>query len=111
MEGTYYSTHYSPEDRSPIVQGFVARYRARFGGETPDAMAALGYDSAMVLADAIRRAGTVEGPALRTAVAATRNFPGVTGRTTINAERNADKAAAIFTIKDGKFKFVQSIAP
>jgi branched-chain amino acid transport system substrate-binding protein len=111
VEGTYYSTHYSPEDRSPIVQGFVARYRARFGGETPDAMAALGYDSAMVLADAIRRAGTVEGPALRTAVAATRNFPGVTGRTTINAERNADKAAAIFTIKDGKFKFVQSIAP
>jgi branched-chain amino acid transport system substrate-binding protein len=111
VEGIYYSTHYSPEDRAPIVQAFVAKFRARFAGETPDAMAALGYDSAMVLADAIRRAGTVAGPAVRDALAATRDFAGVTGRTTIDADRNAAKAAAIFTVQDGKFKFVQSIAP
>jgi branched-chain amino acid transport system substrate-binding protein len=111
VEGTYYSTHYSPDDRSPVVQAFVAKFRARFGGETPDAMAALGYDSAMVLADAIRRAGTVEGAPVRAALAATRDFAGVTGRTTIDPERNAAKAAAIFTVQDGKFKFVQSIAP
>jgi branched-chain amino acid transport system substrate-binding protein len=111
VEGNYYSTHYSSANAAPIVQDFVKAFRARFGGETPDAMAALGYDSAMVLATAIKRAGTTDGAKVRDAIAATRDYPGVTGVTTIDADRNASKAAAIFTIKDGKFKFVESIAP
>jgi len=111
VEGTFYSTHYSPDNAAPVVQDFVKKFRARFGGETPDAMAALGYDSAMVLAAAIKRAGTTEGPKVRDEIAATRDYPGVTGNTTIDADRNASKAAAIFTVKDGKFKFVESIAP
>jgi branched-chain amino acid transport system substrate-binding protein len=111
MEGTYYSTHYSPENSSPAVQNFVKKFRARFAGETPDAMAALGYDSAMVLADAIKRAGTTDHTKLRAAIAATRNYEGVTGRTTIDSNRNATKSAVVITIKDGQFKFVESIAP
>jgi len=111
MEGTYYSTHYSPENSSPAVQSFMTKFRARFDGETPDAMAALGYDSAMVLADAIKRAGTTAGPELRNALAATKDYNGVTGLTTIDAKRNATKAAVVITVKDGKFKFVESIAP
>jgi branched-chain amino acid transport system substrate-binding protein len=111
MEGTYYSTHYSPENSSPAVQNFVKKFRARFAGETPDAMAALGYDSAMVLADAIKRAGTTEHTELRKAIAATKDYEGVTGKTTIDAHRNATKAAVVITVKDGQFKFVESIAP
>ena len=111
IEGTYYSTHFSPEDTSPLVQSFVAAFRARWNGDSPDAMAALGYDSALVLADSLRRAGTTEPAALRDAIAATKDFNGVTGTTTLDASRNASKAASIITVKDGKFKFVQSIAP
>lgn len=111
LEGCFYSTHYSPENRSPLVQGFVERFRARWGGETPDAMAALGYDSAQVLVDAIRRAGTTDGPAVRDALAATRGFEGVTGRTDIDAKRNASKPAVIVTISDGGFKFVETVGP
>ncbi|AKC82214.1 ethanolamine utilization protein EutJ [Verrucomicrobia bacterium IMCC26134] len=111
MNGTYYSTHYSPEDSSPKVQSFVAAFRARWNGETPDAMAALGYDSAMVLADAITRAKTVEAAAVRDALAATKGYAGVTGITTLDADRNASKAASIITVQNGKFKFVQSVAP
>jgi branched-chain amino acid transport system substrate-binding protein len=111
MEGTYYSTHYSPENSSPGVQSFVKKFRARFAGQTPDAMAALGYDSAMVLADAIKRAGTTDHSKLRAAIAATKNYNGVTGLTTIDSNRNATKAAVVITIKDGHFKFVESIAP
>jgi branched-chain amino acid transport system substrate-binding protein len=111
VEGTYYSTHYSPEDTAPAVQAFVAAFRARWNGETPDAMAALGYDSALVLADAIKRADGTEGPALRDALAATKGFAGVTGTTNIDPARNASKSAVIVTIKDGRFKFVQSVAP
>lgn len=111
VEGCYYSTHYSPDNLTPAVQAFVRKFRARFDGETPDAMAALGYDSAMVLADAIRRAGTTTGPELREAIAATRDYMGVTGNTTIDAERNATKSAVIITVQNGRFKFLQAIAP
>ena len=111
VEGCYYSTHYSPQVDTPAVKNFVARFKARFGGETPDAMAALGYDSALVMVDAIRRAGNTEGPAVRDALAATKGFEGVTGATTMDKDRNASKAAVVIMVKDGQFKFVESVAP
>ena len=111
VEGTYYSTHYSTESPAPEVREFIQKFHARFDGETPDAVAALGYDAVMLLADALRRAGTTAGPALRDAIAVTKNFPGVTGRTTIDAQRNAAKPAVILTVKDGRLKFVESIQP
>lgn len=110
LEGTFYSTHYSPEDSAPAVQTFVKKFKARFN-ETPDAMAALGYDSALVLVDAIKRAGTTDGPKLRDAIAATRDFVGVTGKTTIDAQRNANKPAVVLAITNGQFKYVQTMAP
>ncbi len=111
LEGTFYSTHFSAENQDPKVQKFVQGYRAKNNGETPDAMAALGYDSAMVLADAIKRAGTTESAKLRDAIAATKDYEGLTGKTTLDAHRNATKSAVIITVKDGKFKYVETIAP
>ena len=92
------------------MRNFVTQFRARWG-ETPDSIAALGYDAAQLLADALRRAGTTEHQALRDAIAATKDFPGVTGRITLDAQRNATKSAVILTVKDGKFKFVEAVAP
>lgn len=111
MEGTFYSTHYSPENQEPAIQAFVKKFKEKNNGEIPDAMAALGYDSAMVLADAIKRAGGTDSAKLRDAIAATKDFPCVTGKTTLDAERNATKAAVIITVKDGKFKYVETINP
>ena len=111
VEGCFYSTHYSPDMPTEAVRTFVKKYRARYDGETPDAMAALGYDSALVLADAIKRAGTTAPDKLRAALAATHGFEGVTGRTDIDAHRNASKAAVIMEVKDGKLAFVESVAP
>ena len=110
LEGDYYSTHFSPEDTSPAVQDFVKKFKARYN-ETPDAMAALGYDSAMILADAMKRAGTTDGPKVRDALAATKNFHGVTGNITMDANRNASKPAVILTIKNGEFKYVETVSP
>jgi branched-chain amino acid transport system substrate-binding protein len=110
LQGTYYSTHFSSESTEPLAQKFVAAYKAKYN-ETPDAMAALGYDSAMVLVDAIKRAGGTEGAKLRTALAATSNFPGATGATTLNEKRDATKPAVIITAKDGKFQYVETISP
>lgn len=111
IEGLYYSTHYTPESNSPEVKAFVEKFKKRWNGEVPDAMAALGYDSARILADAIKRAGSTKNTKLRDAIGQTKDFPGVTGKTTIDEHRNASKAAAIVTVKDGQFKFVETVAP
>ncbi|MBN9693952.1 MAG: ABC transporter substrate-binding protein [Verrucomicrobia bacterium] len=111
LENTYYSTHYSPEAADNRVKEFVKAYQAKFNGDIPDAMAALGYDSAMVLFDAIKRAGSTDSTKIRDALAATKDFPCVTGLTTLDAQRNATKGAVIITVKDGKFKYVETIQP
>ena len=110
VEGTYFSTHFSPEEKSPAGENFVKKFQAKYH-EVPDAMAALGYDSAMVLFEAIKRAGTTEGPKLRDAIAATKDHLGITGKITLDEKRNAPKPAVILTVKDGKFKFVETVTP
>jgi branched-chain amino acid transport system substrate-binding protein len=74
-------------------------------------MAALGYDSAMILADAIKRAGATVPEKLRDAIASTKDYDGITGKITLDAQRNANKPAVILTIGNGGFQFVESVAP
>jgi branched-chain amino acid transport system substrate-binding protein len=111
LENTFYSNHYSSEDTSPLIVEFVSKYKAKYNGQTPDAMAALGYDSAKILAEAITRAGSTEGPALRDAIAATKDYKGVTGVITLNENRDATKPAVILQYKDGKYSYVATVAP
>jgi branched-chain amino acid transport system substrate-binding protein len=70
LDGSFLSCHFSAEDQDETVQGFVKKFKAKYN-ETPDDMAALGYDSAMILAEAIKRAGTTDGEKLKDAIAAT----------------------------------------
>ncbi len=111
VEGTYFSTHYSPEAGGPKAKAFVEAYKKRYSGKLPDAMAALGYDSAMILFDAMTRAGGTEGAKVRDALAGTKEYDAVTGKITINQDRDADKSAVILQVKDGKFSYVETIAP
>lgn len=110
LDGSFFSAHFSADDKSPKVQNFVDKFKAKYG-ETPDDMAALGYDSAMILADAIRRAGTTDPAPLRDAIAATKDFDGVTGNITLDDRRNASKPAVILTIGNGGFQFVEKVRP
>lgn len=111
VEGVYFSNHYSAEEKRPEVVKFIDAYKARYGGRVPDAMAVLGYDSMKMMADAISRAGSTEGAKIRDALATTKDFPGVSGKITINKERNAQKAIVVLRIQDGAFRFVESIEP
>jgi len=110
LDGSFFSNHYAVEDPSPAAQKFLAAYKERFKS-TPDALAGLGYDSAMVLFEAIKRAGSTEGMKIRDAIAQTKGHAGVTGTITLNAERNADKPAVVIEIKEGKFIYRETIAP
>lgn len=110
LDGSFFSCHFSSGDKSPKVQDFVTKFKAKYG-EVPDDMAALGYDSAMILAEAMKKAGTTDPEKLRDAIAATKDHEGITGKITLDAERNASKPAVIMTIGDGGFKFVENVAP
>lgn len=110
LNGCYLSNHYSVDDPSPTVQKFVGDYKTRYK-VAPDALAALGYDAAKILADAMTRAGSAEGAKVRDALAATKEFPGVTGKITINKDRNAIKPAVVLKVENGKFVFVETVTP
>ncbi|MBI3853578.1 MAG: ABC transporter substrate-binding protein [Verrucomicrobia bacterium] len=111
MEGTYLSTHYHLDVGSEQSKKFVENYRKRWNGKMPDALAACAYDSAAVLADAMKRAGSTDGQKVRDALAATKGFQGVTGVITINEKRDATKSAVILQVKGGKFKYLETVAP
>jgi branched-chain amino acid transport system substrate-binding protein len=100
LNGCFFTNHYSPFDADPKVQKFVADYKARYGA-VPDALAATAYDAAKIMFDAIKRANSLDGNAIRDALAATKEFPGVTGNVTFNENRDAVKPIVMIEIKDG----------
>lgn len=110
LEGCYFSNHFSPESKDPAVQRFVNEYRRKYN-TTPNALAALGYDAAHILLAAISKAGSTQGSKVRDALAATTAFPGVTGRISIDKNRNAVKPAVIIQIQGARFVPVETIAP
>lgn len=110
LDGCFFSTHFSADNQSPLVQGFIEKYKAKYG-TVPDCQAALGYDTVKILANAINKAGSTDPLAIRDAVAATKDFQGVSGNISLDANRNATKSAVVQTIGDGKFKFVESVEP
>ena len=119
LNGCFYSNHYSVDDPSPILQKFVADYKARYGKTSdsiPDAMAALGYDATLVLADAMKRAQSSKPDSIRMALAQTKGFMGVTGNTTLDENRNAVKPAVVLEVivdekGNGRNKFKESVSP
>lgn len=111
LEGCFYSNHYHIDDPSPAVREFVQKYKERFG-QDPDSLAALGYDSTRVLAEAIKRAGTTDSAKLRDAIAATQNFSGVTGMINLGPDRNPiGKKLAILEIKNKQLTLKATVDP
>lgn len=116
VNGCFFTNHYSAQEDRPEVKKFVDSYRAKYGGKTPDAMAILGYDAMKLMADAIKRAGSTRGAAVRDALAATKDFPGASGSITIDKDRNAQKPIVVLQVIPGskpeeRTKFVGSVKP
>jgi branched-chain amino acid transport system substrate-binding protein len=110
IEGAYYTNHFAPDDPRPIVKAFVTRYREKHRSE-PDGLAALGYDSALLLFAAMGRARSLSGKDLAAAIASTKNFYGVTGSFTMRPSRDPKKSVAIVELKVGKPSLVEMILP
>lgn len=113
IEGSFYCNHYSPDVPDAEVQAFIKKYQSEYNGETPDGLAALGYDAANVLFDAMKRSKSLKGKDLAAAIAATKNFKAVTGVISINKQRNPEKSAVMLEMKGNppSPKFVATITP
>ena len=111
LNGSYMSTHYSPDIPSPEIQSFVEEYKQRYQNLQPDAHAALAYDAARLLFNAIERAGTTDSGPLREALAQTKDFKGVTGMISIDADRNAVKPAVVLKLQDAAFIYQETVQP
>jgi branched-chain amino acid transport system substrate-binding protein len=108
LEGALFTNHYAPDVPWPNSKQFVATYKDRFKRE-PTSLAAMGYDAAKVLADAIGRAKEDTPDAIRQAIQETKDFQGATGTITIDPDRNADKPLVIVQIKGKKFTYHSTV--
>ena len=109
IEGGFFTNHYAADDTRPIVQEFVKKYKTKFGAE-PDALAVLAYDGAYLMFDAIKRAGKLDGPSIKAALAAT-DMTVVSGQVKFDSDRNPVKSAVIVEVKNGKFVYRATVNP
>ncbi|MEW6308162.1 MAG: ABC transporter substrate-binding protein [Bacillota bacterium] len=110
VEGAFFANHYSPDSTDPVAVAFISAYKAAYGS-VPDALAALAYDAGLVMFDAIKRAGSTDGKAIKDAVIATRNLRAVSGAINMNASRDPVKGAAIIKLVGGKQVFAGTVNP
>ena len=110
LNNTYFSSLYSPDDDSKLNKDFVAAYQKAYN-EKPDVFAALAYDSALLVINAIKTANAVDTVKIKDAMAKTSGFNGVSGNVTFNAQHNPVKSAVIIEYKDGAQVFKTKINP
>jgi branched-chain amino acid transport system substrate-binding protein len=110
LNKVYYSSHYSANDTSAEVKKFNEAFKAKFG-KAPDAFNALGYDLGYFFADALKRGGEVNSEKLKAAIAATKDFKGVTGTFSIDDKHNPVKSVTIIEMKNGEATFLKKLDP
>lgn len=110
LNNVFFSTHYSIDDKDPAALKFAEAYKKEYG-EDPDMQAALGYDAASLVIDAIKRANSAAPEKIKEALAQTKDFPAVSGLITFDAQHNPVKSAVVIEIKNGKQVFREKINP
>lgn len=97
----YYTDHFSPLSDNPKVQSFLSDFQAKYHREA-STFSALGYDAANLLFDAIERAQSTDTDKVNQALASTKDFEGVTGSFSIDANHNPIKSAVVVKLDQGK---------
>lgn len=106
VDGLVFSSHFFSGSEEETVKHFVESYRAEYGSE-PTSFAALGYDAAHMLFDAIERAGSTDKAAVISALGATQ-YSGVTGSIHYEGSGDPVKTITMLTIEDGAYKQLEN---
>lgn len=108
LNNTFFTNFYSVEDKNPVSNAFIEAYKKEYG-QLPDSMAAMGYDAANLLVDAIKRANSTDSAKIREALAATKNFKSVSGDMALNENHDAVRGVVIMEMKEGKQVYKETI--
>ncbi|MEH7747468.1 ABC transporter substrate-binding protein [Neobacillus drentensis] len=111
LNNTFITNHYSSGDSDKKVQDFVAAFKAKYDGKSPDAFTALGYDTVYFLADAIKRAGSSDSSKIQKALEETDGLELVSGKVKLDKNHDPIKAAVILEYKNGEQQFKTKINP
>ena len=111
VEGVALSTAFDREKATTAeAKKFLEEYVKEYKGE-PSALSALAYDAYLIALKGIEKANSLDTVKIRDAIAATKDLEGVTGKTTLDKNGDPIKGAVIKTVKDGKFKYLDFVAP
>jgi len=111
LKNVYFTNHFISSENDPKVRKFAQDFKTKYG-EDPDSMAALGYDTVYLLADAIKRAGSDDPEKVAKALASTKDMPAITGVMSIDSQHNPVKSGVVIAFKeDGTYSFVSRINP
>jgi len=103
-EGFVIVTNLNRDDPRPEVQSFLTEYETRYKLQ-PDMVGASAYDAFMIICDAIKRAGTTDGKAVRDAIASTKNYNALTGEIKgFNDIGEVVKEVQVQIVKGGRFR-------
>ncbi len=110
IEGSFSVTGYLWDGPDPKTRSFVRKFRER-SHKIPHFTTAQMYDTVYLVKAALDAAGVANRPdtlaqdrdKVRRALEAVRNFPGVTGRTSINADGDVDKQVFVIVAHDGRW--------
>ncbi|MEH6943211.1 ABC transporter substrate-binding protein [Bacillus sp. JJ722] len=111
LNNTYITNHYSSGDPSEKIKAFVKAFGEKYKGKSPDGFNALGYDTVYLLADAIKRAGSVDSVKIKDALEKTKNLDLISGKYSVDEKHHPIKAATILKYKDGVQQFETKIEP
>lgn len=110
IEGSYFSSHWHKDKNDPKSRDFVKAFSSKHG-VIPEAEAALTYDAVMLLADAVKRAGSLDGPLIQGALAATANYEGVTGVISMDEHGDPMKPGVILQYREETSVYIDSVTP
>ena len=113
-ENVFFTTHALMDATGGTdgIKKFMAAYKAEYGNDPENAFAALGYDTVYLMADAVKRAGGTDSAAVKSAIEATKDFPGITGAITFSADSHVpQKGVTVIAIKNGAFTLGAEVVP
>ena len=110
VDGSFFSTHFSPDTDEPTARAFVEAYRARFG-IAPTGGDGVSYDAVRLFLQAAARVGSLDADAIRRDLQATEQYAGATLISHYDENRHPTKSAVIMTVENGVKKFYQQVDP
>jgi branched-chain amino acid transport system substrate-binding protein len=112
VEGVAFTGHFNAKAATTkLAKDFIARFERKYEKKEPNAFHALGADAYFVLLDAISRAKSTKGEAIRATLASTKNFEAISGKLSIGEDGNAVKPMVINIVKNGKFEYLTTVNP